>query len=167
MGETAASEGRSYAGLPGAFRYAFGRTPSYLCKSYVVVSALLGLLATVFFVLALLYWVANPTGAVGERALLGVIALLVLLPLFAPVLLVARRHRRTGSDGRYDRLLGLAGYAFVFTLWLGMAVAGAQPPRPGPFEPVVAVLYRTPGVYGLVPPVVGAALVWLTHRYAE
>lgn len=171
MGDTPTQSGdeRTYGGLPGAFPYAFAVSPSHLFRAYVVVSAVLGVLASVVVLAALARWITASTGAFGEQAFLLTVGLLVLAPMFAPVLLVARRHRRGRDDatGRYDRALALAGFGYVAAIWLGMAVAGAQPPQPGPFAPVVGLLYRAPGVLGLVPPLVGAAGVLLAHRRAR
>jgi len=156
-----------YTGLFSAFGYAFRQSGSRLFRLYAVASALLGVFLTVLILSALVKWLANPVGLVGERAFLGVISLLLLAPLFGPVLLVARHHRRTGHDGRYDRLLALAGFLFVLSLYVGLVVTVPpvyQTPPGGALGPVVAFLYGLPQLVGLVPPVVGAALILVAHR---
>lgn len=160
----------SYAGLPGAFRAAFGRTSSYLCKLYAVASAVLGVFVALLLVAGLVQWMANPVGLVGERALLGVVAILVLVPLFAPVLLVARHHRRAGNDPRYDRALAAAGFLFVLSLYAGLVASvppGMREDPSGLLAPVVAWLYALPASYALLPPAVGALLVAVAHYLAR
>lgn len=159
-----------YAGLPGAFRFAFTHSPSYALRLYVLASALVGGFVAVILALALLLWLVEPAGLVGERALLGVIAILLLGPLFAPVLLVARRHRRTGSDARYDRALAAAGFAFVLSVYAGLVAT--VPPEwqsdpTGPLAPAADFLYGLPPTWGLLPPVAGALLIALAHLLAR
>lgn len=162
-----------YSGLLGAYPFAFRRSGSWLFRSYVVVSALLGAYALVLIALALVTWIANPTGRIGERALLGVLAVLVLGPLFAPVLVVARRRRRAGDDrDRVDAALALAGYGFALSLYLALFISDPSTHAVrGGVAPVATWLDGLPAVYGLIPPVVAAALLasvgWLTRPAAQ
>lgn len=165
-GEPAAADG-SYGGLVTAFPYVVRRSDSTAFRLYAVASALLGPFVAGTIALALVVWLANPVGLVGERAFLGVIAILLLVPLFGPVLLVARHHRRRGGDPRYDRALGLAGFGFVVALWVGLVISvpPAQQSEPtGVLAPVAAVLYGLPQSAAFLPPVLGAAGILLAHR---
>jgi hypothetical protein len=167
-----APEERSYGGLLGAFPYAFRRSDSLLFRAYVLVGGLAAALATVVFGFALVVQVANTLGGPGgtftfSRTLFILVGLLVVAPLVAPVLFVARRHRRVGADVRYDRLLGATGFLFLVSLYLG-AVASIPPefmrPPEGPLGPVVTALYTVPPIAAPAVPLVGALLIYLTHR---
>lgn len=162
-----------YSGLLGAYPFAFRESGSWLFRSYVLVSGLVGAYVVLLIALALVTWIANPTGRVGERTLLGVLAMLVLGPLFAPVLVVARRRRRAGDErDRVDAALALAGYGFLLSLYLALFISDPSThPAPGALAPVVAWLDSLPAVYGLVPPVGAVALLasvgWLTRPAAR
>lgn len=156
-----------YSGLLGAFPYAFRRSQSTAFRLYAVASGLLGAFVAGLIVLTLVVWIANPVGLVGERAFLGVIAIFLFGPLFAPVLLVARRHRRGRGDPRYDRGLAVAGFVFVLTLWVGLVVSvppGQQAEPTGLFAPVAAALYSLPQSASLLPPLFGAVGILVAHR---
>ena len=95
--------------------------------------------------------------------------------MVAPVLLVARRHRREGSDPAYDSALAVAGLIYLLSLYL-MLVASIpetftldgetvpRPPATGLFGPVLSLLYAIPPIASPVIPVVAAAAGWLVHR---
>lgn len=161
-----------YRGVPGAFPYAFRSSESRLFRSYAVLGGGLAALVAVVFLIALVVLVADTAGAGGGtftfvRAFFVFVGLLVVAPLVAPVLLVARRHRRAGGDPRYDAALAGAGYLFVLSLYAGLVIS--TPPdlqaRPsGLLAPLVALLYGLPQLAGLVPPTLGAALIALVHR---
>lgn len=170
----------SYGGLFGAFPYAFRRSGSRLFRLYAVVAALLAPALSFFFLAALFAVAASTAGAGGgtftfARALFVLVGLLVVFPVLAPVLLVARRHRRAGSDPRYDAALAAAGFLFVASLYLG-AVASVpecfvldgervcRDPPSGPFAPLVALLYAVPSPAAALVPAAGAALVHGVHR---
>lgn len=153
-----AADAGSYRGLLGAFAFAARRSRSWVCRSYVVVSALVGGYVGLLLVLAMVTWLANPS-VFGDRAFLAMLGLVVLIPLFAPVLVVARRHRLgVGSVGA-DRLLGLAGYAFVASVFLALFIS--DPADHGVAGPggVVAAVDGLPRVYGVVPPVLAIGLI--------
>jgi len=166
------SEAATYTGLFGAFPYAFRASESRFFRSYVVVGGLLALLVSVLFLLGLVGVVAQTTGGTGgvftfSRAFFLFVGLLVVFPLLAPVLSVARRHRRVGSDARSDAVLAAAGYLFVLSLYVGLVASippEQQEPVSGVLAPVVTLLYGAPPAAGLVPPAVGAALIYLVHR---
>ncbi|WP_336036184.1 hypothetical protein [Halobacterium yunchengense] len=171
----------SYSGLLSAFPYAFRQSDSLLFRSYVVVSALLGALFAFLMGGALLVLVGNTAGTRGgsltlSRTFYVVVGLFVFLPLVAPVLFVARRHRRGRRVAdRYDGALAAAGYLFVASVYLG--VVASMPPefatdgetvaRPDPsglFAPVVEVLYAIPAPASPLVPLAGALLVYAVHR---
>lgn len=148
----------AYRGLVGAYVYALRRSPSWLFRSYVVASAVVGLFITVLLVLAVITWAASPV-AFGERTFLGVIGILLVVPLAAPVLVVARRRRR-GAGHAGDAWLALAGYAFVGSIFLALFVSDPSTHAiGGALAPVAAWLDGLPDRYGLVPPVLAAAAI--------
>lgn len=166
-----AGDGEPYSGVLGAFPYAFRASGSRLFRSYVVLGGLLALLVAVLFGVALVVLIARTAGVGGgtftfARAFFVTVGFAVVAPLVAPVLLVARRHRRTGSDPRYDAALAATGYLFVGSLYLAVVVstpATQQEPVTGPLAPVVDALYGLPRLAS-VPILVGAtALVALAH----
>ena len=181
--ETPEADGDAYAGLLGAFPYAFRSSDSVLFRFYVLVGGLLAVLAVLVFGAALVVQVADTLGGPGgtftfARTLFVLLGLFVVAPLIAPVLLVARRHRRTGSDTRYDTLVAAAGVLFVVSLYLGLVASipaeftldgevQVRPPATGPLAPLIGLLYAVPPVASPVVPLLGATLILLAHRYAE
>ena len=165
-------DGEAYGGLFGAIPYSFRASRSRVFRLYVVVGVLAAVLVAVFMILALVRLFGATATARGgtftlSRAFYVVVALFLVGPLLAPVLLVARRHRRTGKGGRYDAWLGCSGFVFLASLYVGLVIAvpaGQQQPITGLFAPVVAVLYALPQPAGLVPPFVAALLIWMAHR---
>ncbi|MFB6161571.1 MAG: hypothetical protein ABEJ61_10425 [Haloferacaceae archaeon] len=163
-----------YRGVLGAFPYALRASDSWLFRSYAAASGLLALGLTALFGLGLVVLIARTSGAVGgtltlSRAFYVVVGLGVVVPLVAPTLLVARRHRRGGSTPRYDAALGAAGYAFVVSLYAGLVITvpPAQQSAPtGVLAPLVAALYGLPPVAGAVPPLVGVGVLVVVHRLA-
>lgn len=165
---------RTSGGLLRSFPDSFRASDSALFRSYAVLAGLLGLLVALLFAAALIVWFVSTLGSsalvTSSNALLGVVVVFVLGPLFAPVLLVARRHRRGRPDARYDRRLALAGYLFVASLYVGLVISvppDQQEPVSGALAPVVGFLYGLPQVVGVVPPLLAAALLWLAHRTAR
>jgi len=167
-----------YRGVVGAFPYAFRASDSRLFRSYVVLGGLLTVAVSLLFVAALIGVIAATTGGPGgsltlSRSFFAVVGLFVVVPLVAPVLFVARRHRRRrergeSADGPYDAALAAAGYLFVGALYLGLVISvpPAQQTTPdGPLAPVVAALYALPQLAGVGPPLVAAALVVVLHRW--
>lgn len=168
----AATAGEEYSGLLGAFRYSFRASDSLAFRLYVFVSFVLGIFLGIIFVLALVFWFTEVLGqsalTTTSNAFLGVVALFVLGPLFAPVLFVARRHRRGETPfPAYDTLLALAGFVFVISLYVGLVATVPpkyQSPNPGT---VGGFLYSLPQLYGLVPPLLAALLIFVLHRLAR
>ena len=164
------SDRPSSGGLVRSFPQSFRASDSRLFRSYVVVAGILGLLLSLLLTFALIVWFFSTLGSSAlvttSNALLGVVAVFVLGPLFAPVLLVARRYRRGTSDVRYDQRLALAGYLFVASLYVGLVISvpsGQQESVSGLLAPLVEFLYGLPQIAGVVPPVIAAALLWAVH----
>lgn len=153
-----------YHGVIGAFRYAFQQSESRLFQSYVAVSAFLGIYTVILLGLAITSWVANPVGF-GDRALLGLVGIAVLLPLFGPVLLVARRYRRTTSTLTADRILAITGYGFVVSLLVALVISDPSThTAPAPFGSIVDVLDQVPRNYALGPPITMVGILLLAVR---
>jgi hypothetical protein len=166
-------DGRSYSGLFGAFPYAFRRSDSRLFRSFVVVGGLAALAVASLFGLALILLVGGSASAQAgvftfSRSFYVVVALFVTAPLLAPVLLVARHHRRSEADRGYDRALAATGYTYLFSLYL-MLVISAPPERRDPAEgvlaPAIEFLYGLDPLYGLFPPILAATVIYLVHRW--
>lgn len=153
--------GNGYRGLFGAFPYAFRRSESTLFRSYVVVGGLAAVLLALVFALAVVVVFGRTAGMQGgsltlSRSFVALVGLFSVLPVVAPVLLVARARRKdqVGSPA-YEPLLAVGGYAFLLSLYL-VAIASMpetfvldgetvrRPPPRGLFAPVVAALYALP-----------------------
>lgn len=170
-----------YRGVFGAFPYAFRRSDSWLFRSYVVVGGLAAVLVALAFTLSLIRVFGATAGLKGgsltlSRSFVVVVGLFAVAPLVAPVLLVARAHRRDERDSPwYDPLLAIGGYCFLLSLYL-LAVAAmpesfvldgetvTRPPPSGLFAPVVAALYAIPSRASLLIPLVPAAFIAVVHR---
>jgi hypothetical protein len=161
-----------YGGLLGAFPYAFRTSDSRLFRGYVVVGGLVAVVATVLFASSLVTLLADTFRTSGgtftfSRSFVVVVALGIVAPILAPVLLVARRHRRTASTVRYDRALATAGFCFLLSIYLALVISAPPAVRDEPpalLAPLVRVLYDLPQIAGLAPLLVGAALIYLAHR---
>ncbi|GAB6860450.1 hypothetical protein ACFR97_09070 [Haloplanus litoreus] len=162
-----------YGGVVGAFPYAFRASSSWLFRSYAVVGGLLTVAVSLLFIAAVVVVIAGTTGGGGgsltlSRSFFAVVGLFVVVPLVAPVLFVARRHRREGgSEGSYDAALAATGYLFVLSLYVGVVVSvpPAQQTTPtGTLAPLIAALYGLPQLAGLGPPLLAAAVELLCHR---
>jgi hypothetical protein len=149
-----------YGGLLGGFVFAFRRSDSWVLRSYVVASTLVGGFAVVFLLLALFFWLGNPA-PFGQRALLGVVGIFVLVPLFAPVLVVARRHRRGTGSRRGDAALGVAGYGFVLAVYLALFISD---PNPHNVTGPLAAIDALPRRYWVAPVLLSVASIWLAVR---
>lgn len=161
-----------YSGVPGAFPFAFRASDSRLFRSYLLVGSAVAALMTVIFLAGLVNVMAATAGAGGgsltlSRTFVVVVALFVVGPLIAPVLLVARRHRLDYGRPGYDRGLAAAGYLFVVALYLGVVATippELQQPASGALAPVVRALYAADPALGAVLPVAAAATILLVHR---
>lgn len=170
--EEATPDEDAYNGVLGAFPYALRASDSWLFKSYAALGGLLAALIALVFTFALVQLIAVTTGTAGgvftfSRAFFVFVGMLVVFPLIAPILSVARRHRRTGSSTRYDATIAATGYLFLFALYLALVVsipAEQQETPPAVIGPVVEFLYGLPAIYGLIPPVIVAVAMYLVHR---
>lgn len=174
MAEASAEE-ETYSGLLTAIPYALRTSRSWLFKGYVVLGGLSALVITVLMTFALVTLIARTANVAGgsltlSRAFYVVVGLFVVGPLLAPILLVARRHRRVGSDERYDALLALSGFVFLASLYVGLVISvppGQQEPVSGALARVIEALYALPQIAGLLPPTLAAAFIALVHRLAR
>lgn len=172
MGATSETGDDGYGGVVGAFPFAFRRSDSRLFRSYALIGGLLTVLVTVVFAAALVTILADGVAAGAGafsfvRTFYVVIGLFVAVPLMAPVLLVARRHRRTGSTLAYDRALAGSGYFFIFSLYLALVITAPAALRDDPagaLAPVIEFLYGLPQAAGAVPPLLALAVGYALHR---
>jgi len=173
----------AYRGLFGAFPYAFRRSGSWLFRSYVLVGGAVALLVGFLFALAVVVELGR-TEQLGAsfrtfaRAFVLLVGLAIVVPTVAPVLLVARRHRRSEdrSPGtRYDAALAVGGYVFVASVYLGLVASMPEcfvldgeevcrPPPSGATAPLVAALYAMPQLSSPLLPLSAAGLIALLHR---
>ena len=167
--DTTEAATRSYNGLPGAFPYAVRASDSWLFKGYVVVALLLSVAIGLVFTFGLIGVLAGSVGARGgtftfSRTFFLFVGLLVVAPLLAPVLLVARRHRRSVSTVAYDRGLAISALVFVASLYVGLVISAPAGLRDPTSNPVVLALYSLPRLAGLAPPLIAVGLMYLVHR---
>ena len=166
-----------YRGVVGAFPYAFRASDSLLFRTYVALGGLLTVAVSLLFIAAVVGVIAGTTGGRGgsltlSRSFFAVVGLFVVVPLVAPVLFVARRHRRARERGDavagpYDAALAAAGYLFVLALYVGLVISvppGQQTTPTGALAPLIAALYGLPQLAGLMPPLLAAAVILLCHR---
>jgi hypothetical protein len=171
--ESTSDDDRTYGGILGAFPYAFRQSDSRLFRAYVAIGGLLAVVLLLAFTVAIFVAFSNTLGAVGgtftfSRAFVLVVGVLVAAPVIAPVLLVARRHRRTGSTRTYDRAVAAAGFVYAFTLYLALVISAPAQYRSDPsgsLAPVIEMLYGLPPLAGLAPPLLAVALLYLAHRH--
>lgn len=164
------SELAPYGGLLGAFPYAFRDSESTVFRSYVVTCIFLAVLIGGLFLLAIPVWIAatlrTPASVTLSRSFLLLLWLLVFIPLVAPVLLVARRHRRHEADPWYDSGVAISGYLFVIGTYLGLVIgapAGSRTAPQGEVAVLVSLLYELPRLGGLLPPLIAVLLMALVH----
>lgn len=164
----------SYSALRRALGQSRRESASRVLRSYVWVSALVGLLLVLTVVLALPVWIAETVGHTAlnkiARGVLPVIVLALLVPLFAPVAYVARNHRRETATRRSDAALGLAGYLYVFSIYLALVVSAPAEFRSEPtgvLAPAIEAAYALPALYSLAVPVLGALTIVVVQRIAR
>lgn len=176
-----------YGGLIGAFPYAFRQSASRSFRVYVIVAALVTGLVTLIVasgVIGLLADTGRTEGTTGfVRGFYILVGVAALAPLLAPVLLVARRHRRTvDASSGYDTAMAAAGFTFIILLYAGL-VASTPVERQQVLRPLVITgagyeveigltvqfarfLYDLPRAAGLIFPLIGTLIVILVHRRA-
>ncbi|MGB9954507.1 MULTISPECIES: hypothetical protein [unclassified Haloarcula] len=158
-----------YNGLPGAFPYAFRASDSLLFKAYVPVALLLSVAITLVFSFGLITQLAE-TGSVRggtftfSRSFFLFVGLLLVAPLLAPVLSVARRHRRTESSVAYDRALAVSAFLFIGSIYLALLTSAPAALREPTQSAVVGFFYSLPPTAGVVPPLLATLVLYLTHR---
>ncbi|SNZ17165.1 hypothetical protein SAMN06269185_2905 [Natronoarchaeum philippinense] len=164
----------SYSALRRALGRARRESDSRLLRSYVWVSALIGLLLVITVILALPVWIAQTIGHSAlnkiSRGVLPVIVLGLLVPLFAPVVYAARNHRRGTATGRSDAALGVAGYLYVLSIYLALVISAPtefQTEPTGALAPVIDVLYGLPALSSVLAPILGALVIALVQRFSR
>ncbi len=192
----ASGDDDAYGGVLGAIPYAFRSSDSLLFRSYAAVGGLLAFGIAFLFGLALVVLLGSTAGVTGgtfsfSRAFFVLVGLLLVAPLLAPVLFVARRHRRGTADSRYDARMAATGYLFVLSIYVAGIVStpadqqesvadllgrvvlfGGTPvevslslaPLSVVLVPVVEFLYALPRLAGLLPPLLAALLIWYVGR---
>ncbi|MFC7133558.1 MULTISPECIES: hypothetical protein [Salinibaculum] len=161
-----------YSGVLGTYPYAFRQSESRLLRSYVVLGGLFTLFAGFLFTFAFVTTVAGTLGAAGGtftfvRSFVLFVGMAVVFPLMAPVILVARRHRRSVSTLAYDRALAASGYLLAASVYLMLVISAPAELRDTPSgatAPVVEVLYDLPPVASVVPPLAVILVGYLLHR---
>lgn len=169
----------AYRGAIGAVPYALRESDSWLFRSYVIVGGIAALLVAVLTALGLIVLLGQTAGVPGgsltlSRTFYVLVGLFAFGPLVAPMLFVARHHRREGGDTAYDRWLAVAGYVFLLSLYGGLIASmpasfeldGEMVTRPDPSgltAPIVAVLYAIPSELSVLVPVVGALGIVAVH----
>ncbi|WP_096394887.1 hypothetical protein [Halorubrum trapanicum] len=159
----------SYGGVFGAIPYAFRATESWTMRAYAALGALAAGFVALVVTLALVVWMGETVSATGgtflfSRSLFVVAGLGAVGPLLAPILFVARRHRRGDRvAATYDRWMGVAGFLFLLSLYLGMVISAPEGLRDPTDSAVIGALYALPQPAGFVPPVAAALAVFATH----
>lgn len=167
MASAESDDGEAYRGLVGAIPYAIRRSDSWLFRCYGIVGGVIAGFVTLLFGLGLILLIGETAGVGGgsftvSRAFFVVVGLFAVGPMVAPILFVARRHRRgLAVDSRYDAALAASGFLFVVALYAGAVVSA---PREGTAGPAVEAAYALPRVAGIVPPLAAAVLTVLLHR---
>jgi|GEM_PF-871877 len=171
--DAADDDGRSasYSALRRALGQSRRESASLTLRTYVWVSALVGLLLVLTVLLALPVWIAETVGHTAlnkiSRGVLPVVVLGLLAPLFAPAVYVARNHRRGTATRRGDAALGLAGYLYVFSIYLALVVSAPAEFRSEPsgaLAPAIELAYSLPALYSLAVPILGALVIALVQR---
>jgi len=160
-----------YRGLFGAFPYALRHGDSRIFKLYVILGTLGAVFIGGLFTLSLVVWIGETASAPGgsltlSRTFIAVVGLFAAGPLLAPILLVARKHRRGFSyHPRYDTIMALLGVGFLLSIYVAAIISmpecftldGEEICRDAPsglFAPMVNVLYLLPQIAAVGPPVI-------------
>ncbi len=161
-----------YNGIFGAFPYAIRASDSWVFRLYAVGATLVSVGIAVTVGMGLVVLMGETQNAGGglfafSRSMFVLVAFGAVTPLIAPILLVARRHRRDNPvSERYDAALAAAGVVFLVMLYGGLVISTPtelQADVTGVTAPVVHGLYRLPQIAGFGPPILGAALVGAVH----
>jgi len=169
-----------YRGVFGAFPYAFRHGDSLVFKLYLVFGTLAAAFVGLLFTFSLVVWIAETAGSPGgsltlSRTFIVVVGLFAAGPLIAPVLLVARKHRKgLAYHPRYDTIIALSGVVFLVSLYVAAIISMPEsfeldgetvdrPPASGVFGPIVAVLYALPQIGAIAPPTIALAVMGVVH----
>lgn len=158
-----------YSGILTAYPYAAKTSASWVFRVYVVVSAFVALFVTTIFVAALIDLIAATASVPGgsltlSRTFYVVLNLLVILPMVAPVLFVAYRHRReTTVSTQYDQAMAASGFLYLAASFVG-AVSTTPPEHQETAGRLGQFLYDLPPAAGIGIAILAALLVFLTHR---
>ncbi|ATW87598.1 hypothetical protein halTADL_0800 [Halohasta litchfieldiae] len=169
-----------YRGLFGAFPYAFRHGDSRIFKLYVIFGALGAIFIGGLFTLSLVVWIGQTASSPGgsltlSRTFIAVVGLFAAGPLLAPILLVARKHRRGFSyHPRYDTIMALLGVGFLLSIYVAAIISipecfeldGEQicrDPASGLFGPIVNILYLLPQIAAVGPPAIMMGVMALGH----
>jgi hypothetical protein len=160
-------------GLAGTYKYAAKESRSLVFKSYVLVSSVVGMFSFFLIALTLITWLANPVGMAlirgdlyfREHVLLGVILLAIVIPLFTPVFVVSRRHRRGIDIIQNDRLMAGAGYGFLVSLFVGLSILDPNNHKLSwPLKQVGLWIDALPGFYGAILIILSLFLIVVIER---
>lgn len=176
MTDAATDGAATESGSRSILRTSYGRTfrssESVLLRSYAVISAIVGIFMVALVLLGLPIWIDQTAGQTAlnmiGRALLPLVGLALLFPLVGPVLYAAKNRQKGRADRRGDAALGLAGYLFVISMYLALVIsapADARSDPPALVAPVIELLYGLPPLAGLLPPVVGAILIFAVQQW--
>ena len=166
------TEESTYKGILTAFPYALRTSESRVFKAYTAISGVFAALIVVLFAFAVVTLLGGTAESPGgsftfSRAFFIFLMFLVIAPLVTPVLLVARRHRRTSSTVRYDRTLAVTGYGFLGALYLSLVIStppDLQESSSGLLGAGLELLYGLPTAAAAVPPALAVATIYLAHR---
>lgn len=171
-----AEDDDAYGGVFGAIPYAIRASDSWLFRGYATLGTLVVAFVAVLFAFAIVGVFAATTGGTGgtfsfSRAFFVFLALLVVAPVLAPILSVARKHRRGVGEPSYDVRMGALGVTLLGSLYVGLVATvppGQQESYGGVGEsvvvPVVEFLYDLPAAAGLAFPALVAVVILLYHR---
>lgn len=161
----------AYRGAIGAFPYAFSASDSWFFRVYWVVGTLAATIVTLVVGMALVVELGRTAeltrgGLVSfSRSLFVFLGFAAAGPLIAPVLLVARRHRRgTAVHRLYDQAMAACGYLFLGSIYLALVISAPAAFQEPTTSPVLGALYALHPVVAVVPPVVAFGVMVLTHR---
>lgn len=158
----------SYRGVFGAIPYAIRHTDSWAMRAYGVVGGFVAAAIAVVVTLALIVWMSKTVGVPSgtylfTRTLYVILGFAAVAPLLAPLLFVARRHRRGDPVAvGYDRALAGTGFAFLASLYLGLIISVPESLQ-NTNSVLLEVLYALPRPLGALPPVAAAAGIFWTH----
>jgi hypothetical protein len=172
--------GSTYAGVLTAFPYAFRESESRAFRVYAALSGLFTLLLAFYFAAAVTVAVSNTLGAAGgtftfSRSFLVFVALAVVAPVVAPVLFVAREHRRGRATPAFDARMAALGGVYALAVYAAAIISMppeftldgdtvTRPPPSGLLAPLIRVLYAMPPLSSVLPPAVVALAMYLLDR---